>query len=447
MLALAALMGLLLWPRTMVNADEFRYAGQARLLLQGRMTWAEGAPLPGGEGYPEDGIRYPYGWPLLLAPAALLGFRALHVVPLIMLLIGGAAFARILVRRSLPSYLVGVFVFHPLFWSFSRTLMSDVPSVALALGAIDAWEHRQRPARSGALLGYSLFMRLASLFSIMGFGVATLSRWGKRRREVILLVVGGGCAAILLGLQFMLVRSGPAHSPYAFGGWSMLGWRGAGEHLALSIGGLLLIPPFPLLALLARHRACDRWALGAIPVVVFFLAYTYNDESGRWVETFLGGQRLILPAHAFLMVSTARVWGRIPLLSTLPVMLAAGSIGPLVHTSALEHLTHRYADATEAIRSCDAGVIAYTRSAARVALANDARSFHLIDYRDPPAGADVAVVAFATPTNRPTSQGGGYELSGFLASHMTSCRQFGEFYVFDLTGRCPDQGLPCHLPH
>ncbi len=445
-IAIAAAMSVLLWPAAMINADEYLYAGQARLMLEGRLTWFDGAALPGGANPEPEGVRYPYGWPILLSFGALFGFRGMFVVPLLMHLMGGAIAARMLVRRGLPSHLAAVFLAHPLFWSFSRTLMSDAPTVVVILFAMDAWENRGRPALVGGALGYGFFMRFANAFSLAGFGIATLAAWRRRWRDLLPITIGGAAAGALLLVQNQLVSGHPLRSGYQPGSTSLVDGKMFFQHVVLYMGGLLLIPPFSLLAAIIRPRSCDRWALAALPVLGFFFPYSWHDESSRWLETLLGGQRLVLPAHLYLLMATASIWGSTRLFRARTLVLGAVVLGPLLHAFALRHLEERYRPAAEAVRSCEPKVVAYNRSAARVALASDAARFLMVDDGDVDPQADIAIVAFRAPTNRPLDRPIGFRLPVSLASRSTSCRQFGEFYLFDLRGGCRAKGNPCDYP-
>jgi hypothetical protein len=445
-LALGAAVALLVFPRTVTVSDEAFYAGQALGLLHGHLVPTAAEPIPFPPGEAAEWVRYPFGWPLLLAPLRLLGFRALFAAPLAMHLLGGAAAARMLVRRGLPSWLAAAYLFHPVAWVFSRTLMSDVPAVALLLLAMDQWE-QGRAGRGALALGYSLFARVGGAMAAAGVGLAVLA--GRPRpRDVGVLALGcgaGGAAVMAMNLWALGSPLGDWYGGVAVG--SLTGTR-IPQHLALYAGGLLLLPPFPLACLLLSPRACDRWALAAVPTLAFFLLYAYHDQSTSPVETFLGGQRLILAAHVVLLAATMRAWAAIPLLrfrrAAVGLAAACAAGASLAWRWRMED---RFVDAVQAVRACRPRTLAYNKLALRVAAPVDARAYRLLTPADPgpPPAADVAVLALHEVT-RSTVAVGRFEVPAALRAAPVRCGRAGAFLVFDLTGRCPLALPPCALP-
>jgi hypothetical protein len=440
---IAGLLGILLLSRVMINQDEYIYAGEARMLLHGRLVPIEGDPLPAAHlTSPNfEGPRYPPGWPLALTLGALWDFRGMFAVAIFVHLLGGIAMARMLVRRELPSVLCSVWLFHPLFWSFSRTLMSDVPAAALLMMAMDAWENGRRKTASG-FLGYGLLVRTASLVSAVGFGLAVGKEPLKRWRLFLPIATGMASGVFLLCLTNWLKYGHPFRSPYNSAAGSLFTARGLAANAWIYGLALLAIPPFPLLCLLLRPGSCDRWAWVAVPVVGFFLFYGYRDQSPRFLENLLGGQRLILAAHAALIISTAQVWSRIPLIRVAPVILGAGVVAALGHHVAVRHLDQRYGNAAQAVAACQPQEVLYNQFASRVALSTDAKSFHLLRDQPPATTADVAVISLRQPTNK-YDAANTFEVPVWLRSRVDHCQRYGDFYVFDLAGRCPRGGEVC----
>lgn len=442
---LAAVIGFLLLSRVFINSDEYLFAGQARTLLQGRLLPIDGDPLPGAADplHSSEGVRFPPGWPLLLVIGALWGVRGMFVITLAAHLMGGAAVARMMVRRGLPSVLAAVWLFHPLFWSFSRTLMSDIPATALLLLAMDAWENGRLKTAS-AVLAYSFLIRIASFNAVAGFALAVNGQIRKNRRALLTLMLGiaSGAVAILLvnwDLYGHPLRTGDSSHP------SLLTTHMLGENTLLYVLGLVLIPPFPLLCLLLRPRSCDRWALLAVPVLLFFVFWGYHEQSPRLLETFLGGQRYILAAHAALLIATASVWSRIPLVRFTPALLAAGVVGVTIQYFSIKHLVNRYEPAAAAVASCHPTTVAYNQYASRVALSSEAKSYHLVGDREPPVLPDIVVISFRQLTNR-FSTPVTFRLPDWVRRYSSNCQSYGEFLVFDLVGQCSRTGNTCFFP-
>jgi hypothetical protein len=444
-LALAAAVALLVFPRVAVVTDEAYYAGQALGLLHGSLLPTGAEALPFAPGQEATAVRYPYGWPLLLAPLRLLGFRAMFAATLALHLLGGAAVARMLVRRGLPAWLAAAWVFHPVAWVFSRTLMSDVPAAALILLSLDLWE-QGRPGRSAAALGYALFTRTANLMAAAGVGLAVLL--GRPRpRDVMLLVLG----PILGGIAFVALNRVALGS--AMGTWYGVVGMGAftadqvPRHLLLYAGGLLLLPPFPLACLLLRPRGCDLWAVAALPTLGFFVVYSYHDQSASPLETFLGGQRLILIAHAVLLVATMRVWAAIPVLRFRRAVLATAAACAAAASLAWRwRLEERFIPAVRAVAACRPRTIAYNAYAHRIVVPVEADSFRTILLARPVPPTDLAVI-LPREVSRSVLASGRFALPPELRAATDRCRPVGAYLVFDLAGRCPWQPTgDCHLP-
>jgi hypothetical protein len=444
-MAVAGLLGILLLAHVMINQDEYIYAGEARMLLHGHLVAGPGAPLPGAAMQSSyEGPRYPPGWPLVLALGALWNFRSMFLVAILAHLLGGAAMARMLVRRGLPSVLCAAWLFHPLFWSFSRTLMSDVPAVVLLLLAMDAWENGRNKAAAG-FLGYGLFVRTASVISAIGFGLALGNDVRRRWRRLMGVVLGMGGGVLLIVLTNWVKNGHPFKSPYSSAAQSLITSDSLVGNAWIYGLALLALPPFPLLCLLLRPRACDRWAWVALPVVAFFLFYGYRDQSPRFLENLLGGQRLILAAHAALLIATAEVWSRIPLIRFAPAILTVGVVASLGHHFAIRHLERRYGPAAQAVAACRPEQVLYNQYASRVALSTDAKSYYLVDEHPPVVSADVAVLSLRQPTNKYETPNT-FRIPAWLRSHSADCQRHGDFYIFDLAGHCPRTGERCLFP-
>jgi hypothetical protein len=368
----------------------------------------------------------------------------MFVVALIVHLMGGAAVARMIVRRGLPSILSAVWLFHPLFWSFSTTLMSDLPAVALMLIAMDAWENGAVKTSAWAL-GYSFLVRASAPITTVGFFISIVHDWRRKLRSMVILGLGTALGLVLLFAVNTVKHGHPLRSPYVDTSESLFGMHSLLENSWVYGLALLAIPPFPLLCLLLQPRACDRWAWVALPVLGTFIFYGYRDSSPRFLENVLGGQRLILAAHAALVIATTKVWSKLPLIRLTPVVLAAGIVAVVTHHFAVSHLDKRYGPAAEAVAACKPDRLAYNHYASRVALSTDARAFYLVGDMPPILEPDVAVISLRQLTNRyetPIS----FQVPAWLRAKAEYCRRFGDFYVFDFSGRCPRIGETCNFP-
>jgi hypothetical protein len=313
--------------------------------------------------------------------------------------------------------------------------MSDAAAVAALLVAIDSWENRDRVGTPVAL-GFTAGFRLGGVFAVAGFALAILDEVRRRRRELIWLAT----AVIAAVGAVFAVASAAGGSAYAEGGIPLLDGRLAGENLALYLGGLALLPPFPLVLALVWPSRVERWAWVAVPVLAFFVPYSYHDVSPNALETLVGGQRLALPAHAAMLVATMRIWSAAPLLRRRWVTLTAGAAVGIAGSLAMAKLEAPHRPAVEVVAACRPQRIGYDIHAARVAGSIDAGEYHLLDGRDPAGFADLVVVAGRMLTHRPVPPA---DLAPELVVHAASCRRVGAYAIYDLAGRCPPGGETC----
>lgn len=309
--AFAVAVALVRPPGVLLNGDEYFYAGQATTIAHGRLVPVDGDGLGVPLQLPANAVKYPPGWPVLLAAGRVFSVRAMWAVALLAHLVGGLAIARMLVRRGLPSWGNAVWLFHPSAWLYARTLMSDAPAAAGLLVAMDAWENRDRYLAAAAL-AIAPAMRIANMLLLAGFALAVTPEI--RRRKWDAAVATGG---VLLGFGAYLAANYAAtgqwiSSPYASANTGLIGSRMLLGNAILYACGLALLPPFPLVWMILDRRGLGRWAIAALPLALFLLLYGYHDVGGSVVETLVGGQRLLLPAIAVLIAATVGSWGAQP---------------------------------------------------------------------------------------------------------------------------------------
>jgi hypothetical protein len=437
----AAVVACAFLPGGLTINDEYFYAGQAYLLAHGRIAAHVADPL----GLPgqslAEAFRYPFAWPLVLALGRTISLRAMYVAALTMHLCGGAALARMLVRRGILSVAVGVYLFHPVFWTYSRTLMSDVPATAALLVAMDAWENRTRSSMAAAL-GFASVARITGIVSVLGFAFA-LGR-AASRRELLLCALG---ITAFWGVQCSITAAlgNGLLSPYAS---AQTGFISSGlllENGLLYLGGLALLPPFSLGMAVWRRALVDRWAwLGAV-VVLAYLPVAYHERSLRIVETLVGGQRYVMAAHAALLIATARVWGRAPMFRHTWPVLAIGAACGVFGSLAVSRLEQRHRPAIEAVRACHPNELAYDTYSNRIAGSVESRSYHAITWpRSVDPAWDVLVLAPGFQSNQP-----GYSSSwndGPPRIPGAQCSLVGPYAIYDFRGRCRRHGEACWAP-
>jgi hypothetical protein len=344
-----------------------------------------------------------------------------------------------LVRRGAAAWLNAVYLFHPVFWTFSGTLLSDVPTAVAFLVAMDAWEEG-RPGAAGTAVAFACFARLSSAFAALGFMLAML-KWD--RRSIRSVAVVAACSAAGGGALLAwnrLVYGAAVATDYAVGNQSLLSGAMVLDNVLLYGLGLLLVPPFAAACLVVRPRRADRWALMAIPILAFFVAYAYHDSSANPLMRLVGGQRLVVAAHAALLVATARTWSEMAVFRRRWVVGLAGVCTALAASLVLRRIEAPHREAAEAAARCSPAKLAYNMNAVRAAAAIDAGSYHLLDGRDRVPAADLVILS-----RRSLSQHPGARQLRYTGPEPKSdrCVQVGEYRIFDLSGRCSLEGDPC----
>jgi hypothetical protein len=440
--ATAVVAGIFL-PRSFTNNDEFYYSGQAHVLSKGRLTPQPGDPLLVPYEIPAQAFRYPVAWPAVLVPARLFGIRPLYVTALAIHLLGGLAVARMLVRRGASSGLAAFYVFHPVFWLYSRTLLSDLPATAALLVAMDAWENRDRKTASGAL-GFAGAARIANVAVLFGFGLAVLSSAKRRLHDVLALVL---VAAAFWVIQILVNHALGGYwlvSPYIAQNALLVTGRMTAENGALYLAGLALLPPFPLLFAIARPRHMDRWALVALVVVLAYLPMSWHNASTNILETLVGGQRYVMPAHAALMIATARTWSAAPLLRSRWLALVGGLAVAVGACLSIARIEKRHRAAADAVASCHPNRLAFNRFANKVAGSVVATTYAVAEDTPLEHGDwDVLVIAPGVQSNQPGNNVSWTSKPPRIVGGV--CRQVGDYAIYDFSGRCPAFGQACTL--
>ena len=442
-LLLAALVAACFLPRSITNSDEYYYAGQAYVLAQGRIVPQLGDPLPLPDVAPAEAFRYPVTWPALLSLARLISFRAMYAFAFLVHLLGAVAVMRMLVRRGAHASLVAFYVFHPALLVYARTLMSDMPAVAALMIAMDAWENGTVPL-SAAGLGLASGMRFATASALLGFGLATRHEWRRRDLAALMLALGVALFLAVQAVTNQVLAGSAVASPYVAAAPMLFGTRLLFENFGLYLAGLALLPPFPLIVALSGPEKVDRWSLLAVVVVLGALPISFHNVSTSLLETLVGGQRYVLPAHAALLISTARVWSRwLPSVRRSWAISAAVAMG-VVGCLAMTRLEDRYRSATEQLASCGRARVAYNYDAHRIAGSVEAAEYFMLADESAAAATswDALVLAPSPQSNQP-GFGGGWESSPPRIDGAR-CVRVGAYAIYDRSGHCSLHGEACN---
>ncbi len=300
----------LLYPATYSILDEQGYLSYALTLLHG-------TPYPDVAGvrvvravfYAHSGhlaASFPPGTSALIAPAlAVLPWRTAFACIALTHLAGSALCALALRRAGLPRGFALLYLLHPVAVLYSRTVMSDVPAMALTMGAVAVWlGPERRPALAGALLGASCWFRFAQLPLLAAFGAAQLWRALRSRDERAALVrfVAGALpfVAALLAFNLLMYDVPLPASEGAFG------LANVPRNIATHLAHLNLVYPLLLIAALAFPSALRvECALGALGTLAMYAAFFHQYQGFGALGQIVIADRFFLPLFALLCVPYA----------------------------------------------------------------------------------------------------------------------------------------------
>jgi hypothetical protein len=298
-----------LYPATYSIIDEQTYLSYALTLLRGALHHdVAGVSTVHAPYYAHPGHAPSFapGTSLLLAPVlALLPWRASFACFGLVHLAGSALCALALRRAGLwPGYAL-LYLLHPIAVLYSRTVMSDVPAMALTMAAVAAWlGPRSRPALAGALLGVSVWFRFAQFPLVAAFAGAQL--WRALRspgeRGALLRFAAGALPTVGALLAFNLALHGaPLPSTDETFGLANVP-RNLGAHLAQ----VNLVYPLLLVVALTFPSALRlECALGAVGTLAMYAGFFHLYQGFGTLGSVAVGGRFFLPLFSLLCVPYA----------------------------------------------------------------------------------------------------------------------------------------------
>lgn len=318
LMAIYGALMLVLLPFLYTSEDELANFGMAYVLRHGTIYPAQAgyhlamSPLgPHGLVY-----RFPIGYPLALALASFLGWRAFFLVNPLLHLLATGFFAKLLRAQGISEKYAVLYLFYPGFMLYNRTLFSDPFAASLTTLALYALLRRQTAIWAGVCLGLALAARSVSLLVALLLLAGAL--WGDWRQQAERPGWWNGRALrCLLGmLPFLALNSvynfyamgSPFKSAYSAGQLSLSNLPKLGPLYASS---LLVIYPLMLLAPLFYRGRFWREGLAATTAVflVASLYYEFTYGSNR-LQTLVSIVRQLLPVMPFYLLAYCGVLSR-----------------------------------------------------------------------------------------------------------------------------------------
>ncbi|HEX7320701.1 MAG TPA: hypothetical protein VF399_10160 [bacterium] len=264
--------------------------------------------------------KYPPGNSLLLLSFAAFGWRTVFLRGLLLTGLCLLLFTMLLAFYRIPRIYALLFLFFPPVVLFSRTIMSDMPAMLLALAGMYFFVTK-RNVWAGVFTGFGVYMRYPLALLVIAFALVLLAR-----KEIKGLFIF--CASALLSLIPLLVYHffvfgnflGPALQYGTDLGfrvhWGTLG----GYAFSLTVlYPLMLIAPF-----VYRGKGNGLFITTAVIYILFHAFQSYIDTSTDFIQWLVMSQRYMLPVIPFMLVPYAAVLDRIKIVRKLiiPVVLA-----------------------------------------------------------------------------------------------------------------------------
>jgi len=161
-----------------------------------------------------------------------------------------------------------------------------------------------------------------------------------------------------------------------------------------------------------------------------------------------------MPAHAALLIASAGIWSRIPLLRRDWLPIAAGVVVAVLACLAIGRLENRHRPAAQALASCRPETVSYNYYANKVAGSVEAKSYRLVDEQWNRGQllldqrwyhghvTDVLVLAPSVQSNQPGAASSLTWPSGPPRLEGGRCRLVGSYAIYDFSGRCPPSARP-----
>lgn len=192
------------YPNFYSVSDERQYLGKAFQLAQGDLfpvietvqdSWWE---------------KYPTGVPMILAALFRIDANLIYCMNAVFLTCVTLLASVFFSDRKLPSYYALLVMFHPVFFIFSRTIMSDLPATFCLLLAFRLIEKEKHWLVAGLLLGFSISIRIASGPLVLLLALFALPRIWRGKWRLVKVTAGGAIG--LLPFVYYMIRS--ASVPY-----------------------------------------------------------------------------------------------------------------------------------------------------------------------------------------------------------------------------------------
>ncbi len=244
--------------------------------------------------------KFPPGNSILLFPFTSINWRFGFLVNFILYLLTFFIFLQILTILNIPYYFSILLLLHPSLVLYSRTMMSDIPSMFFILSGIYLIM-REKYFLSGLFLGYSLLLRYSNAVIIFGILLGYIIL---KRKAIFSILLGILIFLVIQAIYNIFVMEGlfaPFYLPTGAGGHSLGYLKKSGLYYILALN---LIYPLMLLIFFSSLKQ-KKYIILSLPTLLnifFFSFYYYIDKGNTFYETLIKGQRFMIPVLPLLII-------------------------------------------------------------------------------------------------------------------------------------------------
>ncbi len=260
------------------------------------------APLLGiARGTNGNSSIYPPGNSALLLPFTVIHWK-LGFLRNILLYIGSfLLFILILRRLNIDPVYSLIFFLHPTIVLFSRTLMSDIPSMFFLLLGIFLLLDKKSLA-AGFSIGFLVLLRYPNLIIVIGIFGALL--YAKEYKKVLLLLPGIAFFSFVL-LGYIIHVYGFILGPFTIDGAKSFSLRYFVSNFLYYLLSLNILYPGMLLVAIFfgfKRKDISLFIIPSLVTIIFYSFYYYIDGGSSLAEKLVKGQRFMIPVIPLLLI-------------------------------------------------------------------------------------------------------------------------------------------------
>src|SRR3989338_9177507 len=249
---------------------------------------------------------YPIGVPLILLPFSMIGWKAVFLSGLILHLLGFFIFIKILKKLGYDELFAALYLFFPSFIFFSRTVMSEIPSIVAILAGFYFYlgDRKRDNIASGLFFGAACLFRYTNLLAFIPFLIMTSVRAIKKKQKKEKLVLM--CAGFMPFALFILW-----YNSVIYGGAFITGMSSARPSLGLItiILSKFLIATaviYPLM-LIAPFRYKKKARNESLPSLgLYMIAFSYSGVDTfhyDFAKNMIIGARYLFPIVPLMIIA------------------------------------------------------------------------------------------------------------------------------------------------